>query len=251
MRCTEISARIRNQFLNNKSEPFQYRKAFVTFVNEMQKAILTNYKTGSKTIFFVLFLLISASALAQDNTSQKTLLDSLNKERENDRGVFNLYIKKPEIEIIAGAFRNRDYATQGFEPFNLTYHVYLPFQFDLNYVNVKAREKLLKINANFIIHHSKYGNYALGLGTRFSFLIFKKTYISYQAGLVWCEPVKSNTNDGINNMGFCLHHEFSISYYPSKHIKTSANIIHLSNGGIFKGVENNQDVIGLGIAYLF
>lgn len=179
------------------------------------------------------------------------MLDSLNKARENDRGAFNLYIKKPEIEIIGGVFRNRASTQQGFKPINLTYHIYLPFQFDLNYVNLKAKDKLMKINTALIVHHSKYGNYALGLGNRFSFLLFKKTYLSYQIGLVWCEPVKKNSDDGINYMGFCLHHEFSLSYNATEHIRLSANILHISNGNLFKGVENIQDVLGLGAAYSF
>ncbi|HET6992557.1 MAG TPA: hypothetical protein VFJ43_14585 [Bacteroidia bacterium] len=178
-------------------------------------------------------------------------MDSLNQARESDKGVFNLYIKKPELEIIAGAFRNRESIHQGFEPVNFTCHVYLPFQFDLNYVNLKAKDKLMKINADLIMHFSKYGNYAIGLGTRFSFLAMKKTYLSYQIGVVWCEPVKANTDDGIIDMGFCLHHEFSISYNLSRHVKLSANAIHLSNGHIFKNVKNNQDVLGVGVAYLF
>ncbi len=199
---------------------------------------------------FIFFLLFSIPCFAQNNAKQ-TLLDSLNKAGESDRGSFNLYIKKLELEIITGVFRNRETSQQGFEPVNFTYHVYLPFQFDLNYVNLKAKGKLLKINTAFIVHHSKYGNYAIGLGTRFSFLVLKKTYLSYQLGAVWCEPVKRNTNDGINYMGLCLHHEFSLSYTLSEHIKLSANIVHISSGQIFKGVENNQDVLGVGIAYLF
>lgn len=199
---------------------------------------------------FVCFILFTLSGFAQESPRQH-MLDSLNKVRENDRGIFKLYIKKPEIEIIAGVFRNRETATQGFEPINFTYHIYLPFQFDLNYVNLKAHDKLLKINTTLIIHHSKYGNYALGLGNRFSFLIFKRAYLSYQIGLVWCEVVKRNTNDGINTMGFCLHHEFSFSYNISKHFKLSANAVHISSGNLFKGVKNNQDVLGLGIAYMF
>lgn len=195
-------------------------------------------------------LLLSVSCLAQ-NTKRELLLDSLNKAKADDRGVFNLYIKKTEIELIAGVFRNRATSQQGFEPINFTYHVSLPFQFDLNYVNLKAKDKLLKINSNFIVHHSKYGNYALGIGCRTSFLLFTKTYLSYQIGVVWCEPVKRNTNDGINYMGFCLHHEFSFNYQLHKHFKLSANVIHISNGNIFKAAPNNQDVLGLGIGYLF
>ncbi|MCD6066192.1 MAG: hypothetical protein K0S33_1018 [Bacteroidetes bacterium] len=198
----------------------------------------------------ICFLLVTASCFAQDSPRQ-TMLDSLNTARANDRGAFNLYIKKPELELIAGVFRNRESSMQGFEPINFTYHIYLPFQFDLNYVNLKAKDKLLKINATFIMHHSKYGNYAMGLGSRFSFLVLKKTYLSYQVGLVWCEPVKRNTNDGINYMGFCLHHEFSLSYHLSRHFKLSANAVHISNGKLFKDVKNNQDVLGIGVAYLF
>ncbi|MCE3230022.1 MAG: hypothetical protein K0S32_4573 [Bacteroidetes bacterium] len=200
--------------------------------------------------FLISFLIFTTTCLAQENP-REILLDSLNTSREKDRGAFNLYIKDPELEIIGGVFRNRETPDQGFEPFNMTYHVYLPFQFDLNYVNLKAKDKLLKINAMLIVHHSKYGNYAMGLGTRFSFLIFKRTYLSYQNGVVWCEVVKRNTNDGFNNMGFCLHHEFSLSVHLSKHIKASANIVHISNGDLFKNVKNNQDVLGLGLAYLF
>ena len=196
------------------------------------------------------FLIISFSSLAQTNAKQ-ILLDSLNKAQQKDEGVFNLYIKKLKVEVIAGAFRNRQTATQGFEPINFTYNIYLPFQFDLNYVNLSAKDKLLKINAAFIFHHSKYWNYALGIGSRFSFLVCKKTYVSYQIGMVWCEPIKSKTNDGINYLGFCLHHEFSVNYVLSKHFELSLNAVHLSNGNIWKSVKNNQDVLGIGAAYLF
>ena len=198
----------------------------------------------------IAFLLFTMPCFAQKNAKQ-ILLDSLNKMRENDRGVFNLYIKKLKVEIIAGVFRNRETTNQGFEPFNFTYNIYLPFQFDLNYLNLKAKEKLLKINTIFIAHHSKYGNYAIGLGNRFSFLMFKKTYLSYQVGVVWCEKLKANTNDGINYMGFCLHHEISLSYCIFKRVELSINAVHISNGNIFKDVKNNQDVLGVGIAYLF
>lgn len=194
--------------------------------------------------------LFTIPCFAQSDSKQ-LLLDSLNNAREKDRGAFNLYIKKPEIEIIFGAFRNRESIHQGFEPITFTYHIYLPFQFDLNYVNLKAKDKLLKINTALILHHSKYGNYAVGMGTRFSFLIVRKTYASYQIGLVWCEPLKANSNDGIIDMGFALHHEFSLSYNLYKHFACSANAIHLSSGHLFKNVKNNQDVLGVGVAYLF
>jgi hypothetical protein len=198
----------------------------------------------------VLFFVLVASVTAQDSPRQ-VMLDSLNKSREADRGAFNLYIKKFHIEVIAGVFRNRESALQGFQPINFTYNIYLPFQFDLNYVNLKAEDKLLKLNTVFVAHHSKYGNYAIGLGERFGFLIVKKMYLSYQPGVVWCEPVKRNTNDGINYMGFSLHHEFSLSYRLSKHIEISVNAVHLSSGRLFKNVKNNQDVLGVGIGYLF
>ncbi len=199
---------------------------------------------------FISFLILALPCFAQNNPRQ-IILDSLNKAHENDEGAFNLYIKKPEIEIIAGVFRNRETPQQGFEPVNFTYHVYLPFQFDLNYVNMRAKDKLMKINTVFILHHSRYLNYTIGLGSRIGFLLFKKTYLSYQIGLIWCEAIRSDANDGINNMGFCLHHEFSLSYNISKHFKLSANAIHISNGNIFRSVENNQDVLGIGLAYLF
>ena len=198
----------------------------------------------------IAFVIFTITSFAQ-NSPKKHLLDSLNNVHEKDRGIFNLYIKKLKVEIIAGVFRNRDAPQQNFEPFNLTYNIYLPFQFDLNYVNLKANDKLLKLNTALIVHHSKYGNYAIGLGERFSFLIFKKTYLSYQIGVVWCESVNSKANDGINYMGFCLHHEFSLNYIVSKHFELSANAVHISNGNIFNGVYNNQDVLGLGIAYQF
>ncbi len=201
-----------------------------------------------KLIF--IFLFFSITYFSQTN-DRKTMLDSINKSRENQRGVFKLYIKKLKVEVIAGVFRNRETSNQGFEPINLTYNIYLPFQFDLNYLNIPAKEKILKINPNLIIHHSKYGNYAIGLGNRFSFLIHKKMYLSYQIGLVWCEPVKKNTNDGINFMGFCFQHQFSFSYILNKHIELSANVLHISNANLFKGVKNNQDVLGVGIAYQF
>lgn len=202
-----------------------------------------------KIIILSIPLFIFRFSCRSQNDRQHLLLDSINKSREKDRGAFNLYIKKTKFEVIGGGFRNRSTPTQGFEPINFTYHIYLPFQFDLNYINVPAEDKILKINLPLIIHHSKYGNYAIGLGSRFSFLVYKRLYLSYQAGVVWCEVVKRNTNDGFYNMGFCLHHEFNLCYGITKKIEISANLIHLSNGGVFPGVKNNQDVIGLGLAY--
>lgn len=178
------------------------------------------------------------------------MLDSLNTAREKDRGAFNLYIKKLRADVIAGVFRNRE-SGQGFRPANLTYNIYLPFQFDLNYVNLSAKEKILKINTVLIAHHSHYGNYAFGLGNRFSFLLLRKTYLGYQIGLVWCEPVKKNTDDGINDMGFSLHHQISLGYGITNRIELSANIVHISDGNIFGSVDNTQDVIGVGIGYQF
>jgi hypothetical protein len=197
------------------------------------------------------FLLFTIFCFAQKTNTREVLLDSLNQAREKDRGAFKLYIKKFKAEIIGGVFRNRASETQGFEPFNFTYNIYLPFQFDLNYVHLKAKDKLLKLNPVVIYHHSKYGNYAFGLGNRFGILLAKKTYLNYQIGLVWCEAVKKKTNDGINNMGFSLHHEISISYGITKHIELSANIVHISDGNLFPGVDNTQDVLGVGVAYQF
>lgn len=184
----------------------------------------------------------------QENSKQ-TLLDSLNKTREKDLGAFNLYVTKTKLELIGGAFSNR--SNQGFQPFTFTYHVYLPFQLELNRVNEIAGDKLMKINMPLIVHHSKYGNYAMGLGSRFSFLIYKRLYLSYQIGVVWCEVVKKNTDDGFQNMGFNFHHEFNLSYGITKRIALSANLIHISNGGLFKNVKNNQDVLGIGVSYNF
>lgn len=199
---------------------------------------------------FIALLILSLSSFSQ-KSNQQFLLDSLNKLCEADRAAFNLYAKKLKVEVIAGGYRNRTSANQGFEPINFTYNIFLPFQFDLNYVHFPAREKIMKINMTMIVHHSKYGNYALGLGNRLSFLIHKKSYLNYQFGLVWCESIKKGTNDGINNMGFSLHHQFSFSYALFKQLEISANVVHLSSGNLFKNVKNNQDVIGIGLAYSF
>jgi len=201
--------------------------------------------------FFLFSVLFLSTIVFGQNSSRQEILDSINHSREKELGVFNLYIKKTEIEFIVGAFRNREIASQGFEFGNFTYHIYLPFQYDLNYVNLNARDKLLKLNTTFIVHHSKYGNYAIGLGERFSFLIIKNFYLSYQIGIVWCEPVKRNTNDGINDMGFCLHHEYGLAYNIGHKFKISTNVIHISNGNLFKAVKNNQDVIAVGLGYCF
>ncbi len=186
----------------------------------------------------------------QDNEKQ-ALLDSLNTAREKDLGAFNLYVTKTKLEFIGGFYRNRTSASQGFQPFTCTYHVYLPFQLELNRVNLRAEDKLIKINMPLIVHHSRYGNYAMGLGTRFSFLIVKRLYLSYQIGVVWCEVVKKDTDDGFEKMGFNFHHEFNLSYGITKRIAVSANLIHISNGGLFKDVKNNQDVLGVGLSYNF
>lgn len=194
------------------------------------------------------FVVDSSFCLSQINRKQE-LLDSLNKTREQDLGAFNLYATKTKLEFIGGMYRTS--ASNGFQPFTMTYHVYLPFQLELNRVNVKGGDKLMKYNMPLIIHHSKYGNYALGLGNRFSFLLAKRTYISYQVGLVWCEVVRKNTDDGFQNMGFNFHHEFNLSYGITKRIALSANLIHISYGGLFKNVKNNQDVLGIGVSYNF
>lgn len=201
-------------------------------------------------IFILLTAVLATScySYAQENSKQ-TLLDSLNKAREKDLGAFNLYVTKTKLEFIGGAFSNR--SDQGFQPFTCTYHVYLPFQLELNRVNEKAGDKLLKINVPLIVHHSKYGNYAMGLGTRFSFLVYKRLYLSYQIGLVWCEVVRKDASDGFEKMGFNFNHQFSISYGITKRFALSANLMHVSNGGLFKDVKNMQDVIGIGVSYNF
>jgi hypothetical protein len=122
---------------------------------------------------------------------------------------------------------------------------------EFNRVNFKAGDKLIKLNTPLIVQHSRYGNYAIGLGERFSFLIAKRLYFSYQVGLVWCEVVKKDTDDGFRQMGFNFHHEFNISYGITKRIALSANLIHISYGGVFKNVKNNQDVLGIGVSYNF
>jgi hypothetical protein len=195
-----------------------------------------------------LVFLTGSSCFAQDQSKQ-AMLDSLNKAREKDLGAFNLYATKTKIEFIGGFFRTS--ATQGFQPFTCTYHVYLPVQLEFNRVNAIAGDKLMKFNMPLIVHHSKYGNYAIGLGIRTSFLIYKRLYFSYQIGLVWCEVVKKNTDDGFKQMGFNFHHEFNITYGITKRIALSANLIHISNGGLFKDVKNNQDVLGIGVSYNF
>jgi hypothetical protein len=48
-----------------------------------------------------------------------------------------------------------------------------------------------------------------------------------------------------------MQHEFSLSFHVSKNIKLSANAMHISSGKLFKNVDNIQDVIGFGAAYLF
>ena len=201
-----------------------------------------------KVVLFSVVFITGWCCYGQGNSKQ-TLLDSLNKAREKDLGAFNLYVTKTKLEFIGGAFSNR--SNQGFQPFTCTYHVYLPFQLELNRVNEKAGDKLIKINMPLIVHHSKYGNYAMGLGSRFSFLVYKRLYVSYQIGLVWCEVVKKDTDDGFQNMGFNFHHEFNLSYGITKRFALSANLIHISNGGLFKNVKNNQDVLGIGVSYNF
>ena len=199
-----------------------------------------------KKLFLVLF--ISLNALSQTSPHQ-LLLDSLNAIREKDRGVFKLYIKKFKGEIIPGYYNTRETTTPNFKPFSITYNVYLPFQFDLSYLNQPAKEKLLKINSVLIVQHTNYGNYAIGLSERFSFLIFKKAYLSYQIGVVWVESKSKKAPDGLTNMGFGFHHNFAFSYGISKHFELSLNVIHISNGAIFKNAKNLQDVLGVGFSY--
>lgn len=210
-----------------------------------------NLKQNIRVLVFLAVGIVASSWCYGQNNSKQTLLDSLNKSREKDLGAFNLYVVNTKLEFIAGAFRNRSSSSQGFQPFTCTYHVYFPFQLELNRVNERAGDKLMKINMPLIVHHSKYGNYALGLGGRFNFLVYKRLYLSYQIGVVWCEVVRKDTDDGFQNMGFNFHHEFNLSYGITKRIALSANLIHISNGGLFKNVKNNQDVLGIGVSYNF
>ncbi len=200
-------------------------------------------------MFLLSIAMIAGGLCFSQNKNKQELLDSLNKAREKDLGAFNLYATKTKLEFIAGAYRST--SDKGFQPFTCTYHVYLPFQLEFNRVNLKAGDKLIKLNTPLIVQHSKYGNYAIGLGERFSFLIAKRLYFSYQIGVVWCEVVKKDTDDGFRQMGFNFHHEFNISYGITKRIALSANLIHISYGGVFKNVKNNQDVLGIGVSYNF
>lgn len=197
----------------------------------------------------LLSILLASNPSYSQNTQKQDLLDSLNKTREKDLGAFNLYATKTKLEFIGGFYRST--ADKGFQPFTCTYHIYLPFQFEFNRVNLMAGDKLIKLNTPLIVQHSRYGNYALGLGERFSFLIVKRLYFSYQIGVVWCEVVKKDTDDGFRQMGFNFHHEFNLSYGITKRIALSANLIHISYGGVFKNVKNNQDVLGIGVSYNF
>ncbi len=195
-----------------------------------------------------LLLLICFTVKGQE---QKRLLDSLNSASEPERGVFRLYITPPSVELLVGGYRNRDYALQGFKPMAYSYFFCLPFQYDLSYVHLKAREKLIKLNTVVVIHHTNHFNYALGMGERISFLLFKHTYASYQGGVVWCEVVNRQVNDGIQSMGFSFHHVFALTYSIKKKISVSATVSHISGGNLFKKMTNNQDVIGIGLSYKF
>ncbi len=197
----------------------------------------------------ILFLLIVALNGFSQKSPRQLLLDSLNAAREKDRGVFKLYIKKIKGEVIAGVYNTRETNMPNFKPFSITYNIYLPFQFDLSYLNLKAKDKILKINSVFILQHTNYGNYAMGAAGRFSFLVFKKAYLSYQIGLVWVEATSKKAPDGLTNMGFCFHHNIAFSYALSKHFDVSLNLLHISNGNVFKSAKNLQDVLGAGIAY--
>lgn len=208
-----------------------------------------NFRFNMTLLFRLFFLFILIQPCYGQENRKSIVLDSINKVRENDLGAFNLYAVKTKLELIGGAYKTS--STDGFQPFTFTYHVYLPFQLAFNRVNSQAGDKLFMINMPLIVHHSKYGNYAMGLGTRFSFLIIKRLYLSYQIGLVWCEVVRSNTDDGFKKMGLNFHHEFNLSYGITKRIAISANLIHISNGGLFKNIKNNQDVLGIGVSYNF
>jgi hypothetical protein len=193
--------------------------------------------------FFILFFLINKLFNAQVNT-----LDSINYLNRNNQGAFNLYIKSFRGETVGGFYRNRS-PNNKFNPFNLTYNIYLPFEWALNYINNIAHDKLLKSNLLIFLHHSNNGNYAFGVGLRNSFLIIPKLYFNYQLGLAWCEVVKRNTADGFVGMGPAFHHQISISYFINKQVELSFNIIHLSNGNILNSPSNLQDVIGIGVAF--
>lgn len=195
-------------------------------------------------IKFAVFLISFINLFyAQNNT-----LDSINKINRKTEGAFNLYIKPFRGEAVAGLHRNR-LSGNGFNPFNLTYNVYLPFEWSLNYLNNIAHDKLLKTNVLLLLHHTNNGNYAIGAGLRNSFLIIPKLYFNYQIGLAWCEVVKRNTSDGFVGMGPAFHHQISLSLFVNKQVEFSLNVIHLSNGNIFNSPANLQDVIGLGLAF--
>lgn len=191
----------------------------------------------------ILFIFINKLLFAQNKT-----LDSINNANRNNLGAFNLYIKSFRAEAVGGFYRNRS-PGNSFSPFNLTYNVYLPFEWSLNYINNIAHDKLLKSNLLLFLHHSNYGNYAFGAGLRNSFLIIPKLYFNYQIGLAWCEVVNKNKIDGFVGMGTAFHHQISLSVFLNKQIELSLNIVHLSNGNIFNSPPNLQDVIGIGFAF--
>lgn len=192
----------------------------------------------------ILFLFFCSKGLF----SQKEILDSLNSATRHREGVFNLYIQPFRGEANVGFYRNR-ISGNHFEPINLNYNIYLPFEWSLNYLNNFAHDKLLKTNLVLFLHHTNNGNYAIGAGLRNSFLILPKFYFNYQLGLAWCEVVKRNTSDGFVGMGPAFHHQISLSLFINKQVELSLNVIHLSNGNIFNSPANLQDVIGLGIAF--
>lgn len=199
----------------------------------------------------VLVAIIFLFGISTKSLKAQLKSDSLaNNSFEKDRGTFTLRVKKFRAQVIGGFYRNRE-PGNNLQPINFTYNLFLPFQYDFGYKYLPNKEKVIKINTAFIFHHTNNGNHALGMGLQPSFLLAKHLYLNYQFGVVWCEVVKRNTNDGFNAMGFCFHHQFGLSYNITKQFNVSLNAVHISNGNIFKNARNLQDVVGVGVGYSF
>lgn len=170
----------------------------------------------------------------------------------NNKGKFDLFITGAQLELLLGLYRNRSQGSARFTPINFTYQIYFPFQYELNYKSRKETEdKLFKINFLTFIHHSNKGNYGIGFAPKFSFLLFRRAYLSYQIGIGWFEVTAPAAKDGLNKKGFNFHHILAFTYHLTPRWQLSLNGMHVSNGGILGRNGNLQDVIALGVGYQF
>ncbi len=171
-------------------------------------------------------------------------------------GKMKLEITRAKIGVNVGPYRGRTQETNG--PFDQGVsgfsQIYFPFQLAVDYrknfndsiVTNEYNNRVFLIRPSALFHYVDNGSMAFGLGTQFSFLIWKEFYFEYQISGVYLEANKSGAPDLYD--GFNLHHIVSLSKPISRHFSLATSLVHLSGAGL-SGTVSNQDVITLGLKW--